>query len=128
LVFVGARGAADLPGSFQCWLASTARTHTRRFWHYCRSTAVSQFVWPGVPGPTAARVFWKRLNDAQWDRSKSLALNLNLDGRFHSYHLDLASSPEYRDLIIGMAIEPVDHPRPGEEIAIKSVVLSSRRK
>ena len=74
--------------------------------------------------PTAARLFWKRLDDDHFDSKKSLALDLNPDGRFHTYHLDLASSPEYRGLIIGLALEPVSSPRPGEEIALKSIVMS----
>jgi hypothetical protein len=31
-------------------------------------------------------------------------------------------------LCIGLAIEPVTQPRPGEEMAIKSVILSAERK
>jgi hypothetical protein len=50
-------------------------------------------------------------------------VELNPDGQFHRHRLDLTSSPEYRGLIIGLAIEPFDQARPGEEIAIKSIVL-----
>jgi hypothetical protein len=53
---------------------------------------------------------------------------LNPDGKFHKYRLKLASSLEYRDLIIGLAIEPVTQPRPGEGMAIKSINLSADRK
>ena len=74
---------------------------------------------------TTARVFWKRLDDDKIDLKKSLTLELNPDGKFHRYRLDLASSPEYRGLIIGVAIDPVASPRPGEEIAIKSITMSS---
>ena len=77
---------------------------------------------------TTARVFWKRLDDEQCDAKKSLVLELKPDAKFHRYHLDLASSPEYRDLIIGVAIELITQSRTGEEIAIKSVVLSSGKK
>ncbi|MCX6922038.1 MAG: hypothetical protein NT154_02285, partial [Verrucomicrobia bacterium] len=72
----------------------------------------------------AARVFWQRLDDDQCDKKKSLVLDLIPDGKFHTYHLDLASAPEYRGLIIGVAIETVAQPRPGEELAIKSIVFS----
>jgi hypothetical protein len=74
---------------------------------------------------TSARLFWKRLDDDKFDTQKSLALDLHPDGKFHVYHLDLASSPEYRGLIIGLAIEPVAKPRPDEEIAIKSMRMSA---
>ena len=76
---------------------------------------------------TTARIFWKRLDDDGYDTSKSLGLDLNPDGQFHTYHVNLGSSPEYRDLIIGVAIEPVAQPRPGEALAIKSIVVSGPR-
>ena len=76
---------------------------------------------------TTARIFWKRLGDVEWHTRQSLGLDLNPDGNFHQYHLDLASSIEYRDLVIGVAIEPVAQPRPGEEMAIKSIGLSAAR-
>lgn len=76
---------------------------------------------------TAVRIYWKRLDDQQCHIKRSLTLHLNPDGKFHKYHLKLASSPEYRDLIIGVAIEPETQPRLGEEMAIKSILLSSAR-
>jgi hypothetical protein len=51
-------------------------------------------------------------------------LDLNPDGRFHACHLDLGSSAEYRGLITGLAFEPATQPRPGEEIAVKSIMIS----
>ncbi len=77
---------------------------------------------------TTARVFWKRLDDDKIDLKKSLTLELNPDGKFQRYRLDLASSPEYRGLITGVAIDPVASPRPGEEIAFKSILMSSSGK
>ncbi len=77
---------------------------------------------------TTARIGWKRLDDDKDDAAKSLSLDLTPDGKFHTYHLDLASSPQYRDLIIGLTIEPTKEPRPGEEIAIRSIVLSTKTK
>ena len=74
---------------------------------------------------TTARVFWKRLDDDRFDQRKSLPLDLKPDGKFHTYHLALAASPEYRGLIIGLGIEPVAAPRPGEEIAIKWMAMSA---
>jgi hypothetical protein len=74
---------------------------------------------------TTARILWKRLDDPKFDVRKSLSFELKPDGKFHTYHLDLASSPEYRGLMIGLAIEPVSVPRPGEEIALKSMVMSA---
>jgi hypothetical protein len=78
-----------------------------------------------VPTRATERHVGKRLDDDKYDTKKSLTLEVNPDGRFHSYRLDLASSPEYRGLMIGLAMEPVAQPRPGEEMAIKSIVLSA---
>jgi hypothetical protein len=77
---------------------------------------------------TTARVFWKRLDSNDYDGKKSCEVDLNPDGKFHAYHVNLASSLEYRDLIIGLAIEPIAQSRPGEGIAIQSIVLSAARK
>ncbi len=74
---------------------------------------------------TTARILWKRLDDPKFDVRKSLPFELKPDGSIHTYHLDLASSPEYRGLMIGLAIDPVSVPRPDEEIAIKSIVMSA---
>jgi hypothetical protein len=111
------RFGADKPhleSAIECWRAENAPTMDLEI--ACAGQA------------TTARVFWKRLDDDRCDTKKSLALDLNPDGKFHTYHLDLASSLEYRGLIIGVAIEPVGQPRPGEEMALKSVMISSARK
>ena len=73
---------------------------------------------------TSARVFWKRLDDDKYDGKKSCGVDLKPDSQFHPYRVKLASSLEYRGLITELAIEPVAQPRPGEGMAIKSIVLS----
>jgi hypothetical protein len=103
-----------LESATQCWRADGA------------SSLDLDIAYTGLA--TTARVFFKRLDDAPYDTNKSLALDLNPDGKFHAYHLNLSSSPEYRNLITGVAIEPIAQPRPGEEMAIKSIVLSGARK
>ena len=103
-----------LESAVQCWRAESAPS--AKLVIACRGRA------------TSARVLWKRLDDDQNYARKSLSLDLTSDGKFHKYPLNLASSPEYRGLIIGLAIEPVTQPRPGEELAIKSIVLSAERK
>jgi hypothetical protein len=103
-----------LASAIQCWRAESAPSMELEIAYHGQATT--------------ARIFWKRLDDDKCDTGKSLALDLNPDGKVHKYHLDLASSREYRDLIIGVAIEPVAQPRLGEEMAIKSVILSAERK
>jgi hypothetical protein len=103
-----------LESPIQCWRAETAP---------CLEMEIAY-----TGQQTSARLFWKRLNDDKYDTRKSLPLDLRGDGKFHMYCLKLASSLEYRDLITGIAIEPVTEPRPGEVMAIKSIVLSREAK
>ena len=75
-------------------------------------------------GPAVAlRLYWKRLDDDKFDAKKSAAVELRPDGKFHPYHLDLAALPEYRGLITELSIEPAPQPRPGDEIAFRSIIL-----
>ena len=103
-----------LESAVQCWRAENVPSVDLEI--ACRGQAAT------------ARILWKRLDDDQFDTQKSLSLDLTSDGKFHEYHLNLASSLEYRDLIIGLAIEPVAQPRPGEEMAIRSIVLLAERR
>jgi hypothetical protein len=103
-----------LASAIQCWRAESAPSLELEIAYHGQAAT--------------ARIFWQRLDDDKCDTAKSLALDLNPDGEVHQYHLHLASSLEYRNLIIGLAIEPVTLPRPGEEMAIKSVILSAERK
>jgi hypothetical protein len=103
-----------LASAIQCWRAESAPSMALEI--ACHGQAMT------------ARIFWQRLDDDKCDTKKSLALDLNPDGQMHQYHLDLAASREYRGLIIGVAIEPAAPPHHGEEIAIRSIVLSAARK
>ena len=102
-----------LESAVQCWRAESAPS--------------ADLEIAGSGQVTTVRIFWKRLDNDKYDIQKSLSLDLTSDGKFHKYHLNLASSPEYRDLIIGLAIEPVTQPPLGGEMAIKSIVLSAGR-
>ncbi|MBP7935419.1 MAG: hypothetical protein KA354_12305 [Phycisphaerae bacterium] len=103
-----------LESPLQCWRAEKAPLAHLEI--ACRGTAMK------------ARLFWKRLDDDRYDGKKSLPLELNPDGEFHAYRLDLASSSEYCGLITGLALEPSAEPRPGAEIAVRSIALSARRR
>jgi hypothetical protein len=103
-----------LESALHCWRAESA------------PSADLEIAYSGQA--TTARILWKRLDDDKYDTTKSLSLDLNPEGKFHKYRVNLASSREYRDLITSLAIEPVAQPRPGEGMAIKSIVLSAERK
>lgn len=98
-----------LESGIRCWRAEDAPVLTLRLAYAGQGNT--------------ARVFWKRLDDDHFDQQKSLALQLTADGQFHAYHLDLKSSPAYHGLLTGLAVEPVDQPRPGETVAIQSIEL-----
>jgi hypothetical protein len=78
--------------------------------------------------PATARVFWKRLDHDSFSEKLSMVFQLIPDGRYHSYTLNLADSPEYRGLITRLALVPIDTPRPGEQISIKTIALSPPEK
>ena len=74
--------------------------------------------------PVTLQIFWKRLDEDNFESRKSLSLKLDSDGGFHTYHLALNGSTEYRGLITGLAIEPAHQTSPGAEVAIQSIVLT----
>jgi hypothetical protein len=100
-----------LESGLQCWRAETAR----RIELNLASTIQSR----------ALRLYWKRLDDDRCDARKSVSLEANPDGQFHTYRLDLGGSAEYRGLVIGLALEPDQATRTGEQLAIKSITLSA---
>lgn len=98
-----------LESGIRCWRAETAPAMKLRL----------AYTGPG----TTARVFWKCLADEGFDNRRSLPLPLKPDGKFHTYQLDLKSSPTYEGLLSGLAIEPVAQPQPGGTLAIQSIEL-----
>jgi len=77
---------------------------------------------------TTARIRWERVDDPKLDQAKSVTVDLVPDGAFRTVRVDLSASPEYRGVIRQLVIDPVETPRPGESIAIKSVVLGPAKK
>lgn len=76
---------------------------------------------------TQLRVFWKRLGDEQWDKKKSMTLDLNPNGEFRPYRLKLSESPEYKGLITTIAIEPEAGFASGDQLAIKRIGIGTKR-
>ena len=107
-------GKPSLESSIQCWRAEDAPGLGLQF-----SCAGQATTW---------RILWRRLDDDKYDDKKSCNLRLNPSGKMHTYHIDLASSSEYRSLITGLAIQPISQPRPGEAITIKSIALTSGKR
>ncbi len=76
---------------------------------------------------TQLRVFWKLLGDEQWDKRKSLTLDLNSNGEFSLYRLKLSDSPEYKGLITAIAIEPEAGFASGDQLLIKGIGIGTKR-
>jgi hypothetical protein len=55
-----------------------------------------------------------------------VTVELRPDGKLRTYRADLASAPEYRGLITGIALETIDLPRVGEQMTIKSIVFPAK--
>jgi hypothetical protein len=100
-----------LESGIRCWRAESAPSLDLEIAHTGKATT--------------ARVFWQRLDNDKWDTKKSLTFDINPDGKFHSYRVNLAASAEYRGLITGLAIEPMDQVEAGTEIAIRAIALAS---
>lgn len=77
--------------------------------------------------PVAWRLRWTRRDDSKFDDAKSVPLELKPDGAFREVEADLSSSPGWQGLITQLAIEPSEKPRPGGELAIRSIVLGKPR-
>ena len=104
---------ALMESGVRCWRAEAAPWMTLEL--ACRGRA------------TKARVFWKCLDKDANDPARSCVVSLVPDGKSHSYHLSLGALPDYRGLITGLALTPETQPTPGEQWAIKSIVLSATK-
>lgn len=70
-----------------------------------------------------ARIYWKRLGEEQFDRDRSVPLELPGDGQVRSQVVQLASSPGYRGLITGLAIEAGPRSRSADTLTLHSIEL-----
>lgn len=102
-----------LESGVRCWRAEDAPGLTLRL----------AYTGPG----TTVRVFWKLLGDEGFEVQRSLPLPVNADGKFHTYQLNLKSSPSYSGLLTGLAIDPVVEPQPGGTLAIQFIELVSSK-
>ena len=72
-----------------------------------------------------ARIFWSRWDNPAFSESQSVNFEMIPDGKFRTYEVKLAASPEYRGSITGLRFDPVPAGKPGEFIRIKTI--SSKR-
>jgi hypothetical protein len=74
-------------------------------------------------GPMTARIYWKRLGDEPFDRERSVPLELAGDGKVRTQIVQLGSSPGYRGLITGLAIELGPQSPSGQTLTLHSIEL-----
>jgi hypothetical protein len=96
-----------LESGVRCWRAEAAPWMTLKL--ACRGSAMK------------TRVYWKCLDNDSYDAARSCIVNLNSDGKLHSYHLNLGALTCYSGLITGLALSPENEPNPGDQWAIDSI-------
>lgn len=118
----------QLRSGIRCWRAEDAPELTFKARFTGREPLRVRFYWRSLDdGESSAAdltTAWKQLRDESYDERRSIDLQLIPDGKLHTYRVRLQDSPEYRGLIIELAIEPAGMPRPGDEMAIASIQLA----
>ncbi len=72
---------------------------------------------------THAQVFWARTDAPDLNEAKSINFDVVADGKYRTYEVDLAKSPEYKGTITGLRFDPVQVGKPGEFVRVKSISL-----
>lgn len=65
----------------------------------------------------SAQLFW-RAPGTDYTEARSLRFPLVNDGKYHTYALDLASSPTYSGMIEALRLDPVDRGEPGASVDV----------
>jgi hypothetical protein len=69
---------------------------------------------------TRAEVFWS-VPGKGFSPERSVSFDIVPDGKYHTYAVDLASSPSYSGTITGLRLDPVPEGSPGEIVEIASL-------
>lgn len=77
-------------------------------------------------GPATLRLRWRTLEDgATWNPARIATVATLGDGAFAHHRFALSQRAEWSGLITGLAIELVEAPRPGSDLALRAVVVLS---
>ena len=83
-----------------------------------------------VNGPRTAELYWERNNEGTTEgvfrSSQRLQFAVIPDGRYHTYALDLASSPAYTGLITQLRFDPAASGQSGEYVEVRSISATRR--
>lgn len=75
---------------------------------------------------TQARVFWKRFDDDHFATAKSLPFAVKPDGEYRVYEIDLSASPEYRGVITGLRLDPIEAGSKDEWVKVRSISFTAQ--
>ncbi|WP_422931578.1 hypothetical protein [Singulisphaera sp. PoT] len=72
-------------------------------------------------GQDRAEVFWSVAGQEGFSGERSLSFPIKADGAYHTYEVDLSSSPHYRGTITGLRFDPASAGAAGGEVRIESI-------
>lgn len=75
---------------------------------------------------TRARLFWRTNSQHGFAKQRSISFEIRPDGQYHTYEIDLSSSPYYKGAITGLRLDPVAVGHKGEYIKIKSITCRNQ--
>jgi len=67
---------------------------------------------------TGARLFWKTHSQPGFSEQRSVSFEIRPDEQYHTYEIDLSSSPQYKGAIMGLRLDPVSTGHEGDYIKI----------
>jgi len=74
---------------------------------------------------TQATVRWATYGDEDFSEANSLTFDVQPDGQYRTYEIDLASASTYRGLVTGLRFDPVTAGRKGDYVKVKFVSFRS---
>jgi len=77
---------------------------------------------------TGARLFWRTHSGPGFAEQRSVSFETRPDGQYHTYEIDLSSSPHYKGAITGLRLDPVSTGRKGDYINIEYISWREKSK
>ncbi len=77
---------------------------------------------------TGARLFWRTHPETGFAEQRSVSFETRPDGQYHTYEIDLSSSPHYEGAITGLRLDPVSTGHEGDYIKIEYISWRKKTK
>lgn len=90
------------------------------FWT-ARSAPVLSLIAAFPAGQKQASVFWKRSDSPGFRAEQSVTFRVNPDGAYHRYRVPLGLSPEYKEIITGLRLDPKIAGAPEAFLRLRSI-------